>query len=198
MLTDAWGARDVAGVLARRRGAARAHAASRARGRSRASSGILDGHVARVRACQALEAQGSSAKDAAVTLKLHPFYVEKLFAQARNFTADELRDATVRLAELDHALKGGSRLPGELELERALIEITRRASARAQRRRWPRATCRPTSARPATSCARPAFRCSAPRATARSISCTSAAVLGCDRVRRRRPRRRRRGASSAS
>ena len=36
---------------------------------------------------------------------------------------DELRDATVRLAELDHALKGGSRLTGELELERALIEI---------------------------------------------------------------------------
>jgi DNA polymerase III delta subunit len=58
-------------------------------------------------------------------MKRHPFYVEKLFAQARNYTADELRDAVVRLAELDHALKGGSRLAPDLELERALIEITR-------------------------------------------------------------------------
>jgi hypothetical protein len=33
----------------------------------------------------------------------------------------------VRLAELDLALKGGSRLAGDLELERALVEITRPA-----------------------------------------------------------------------
>ena len=38
----------------------------------------------------------------------------------------ELDDALIRLAELDHALKGGSRLAGELELERALVEITER------------------------------------------------------------------------
>jgi hypothetical protein len=37
-----------------------------------------------------------------------------------------LRDVTVRLAELDHALKGGSRLSADLELERALIEVTQR------------------------------------------------------------------------
>ena len=30
----------------------------------------------------------------------------------------------IRLAELDHALKGGSRLANELELERALVDIT--------------------------------------------------------------------------
>ena len=59
-----------------------------------------------------------------MTLKRHPYYVGKLYAQARNYTPDELRDVTVRLAELDHALKGGSRLAGDLELERALIEIT--------------------------------------------------------------------------
>ncbi len=40
---------------------------------------------------------------------------------------DELRSVTVQLAQLDHALKGGSRLSGELELERALVEITRPA-----------------------------------------------------------------------
>jgi DNA polymerase III delta subunit len=55
-----------------------------------------------------------------------PYYVQKLFAQAANFDVDELRDATVRLAELDLALKGGSRLAGDLELEQALVEITRR------------------------------------------------------------------------
>jgi DNA polymerase III delta subunit len=58
-------------------------------------------------------------------MKRHPFYVEKLFSQARNYSVDELRDAVVRLAELDHALKGGSRLAPDLELERTLIEITR-------------------------------------------------------------------------
>ena len=49
---------------------------------------------------------------------------QKLYAQARNFSAGELRCRLVRLAELDHALKGGSRLANELELERALVEIT--------------------------------------------------------------------------
>ena len=72
----------------------------------------------------ALEAQGVAAKDAAVRLKQHPYYVGKLYAQGRNYTPEELRSVTVRLADLDHAIKGGSRLAGELELERALIEIT--------------------------------------------------------------------------
>jgi len=31
----------------------------------------------------------------------------------------------VRLAELDLALKGNSRLPGELEFSRALVDLTR-------------------------------------------------------------------------
>jgi DNA polymerase III delta subunit len=53
------------------------------------------------------------------------FYVEKLYEQASNFTPDELRDAIVRLAQLDHALKGGSRLAGELEFDRALVDLTR-------------------------------------------------------------------------
>ena len=40
---------------------------------------------------------------------------------------DERRWAVVRLAELDHAVKGGSRLAAELELGRTLIAITRPA-----------------------------------------------------------------------
>jgi hypothetical protein len=43
-----------------------------------------------------------------------------------------LRDVTMRLADLDHALKGGSRLAPELELERALIDVTRRREAPAR------------------------------------------------------------------
>jgi hypothetical protein len=33
----------------------------------------------------------------------------------------------VRLAELDANAKGGSKLPADLELERTLVEITRRS-----------------------------------------------------------------------
>ena len=38
---------------------------------------------------------------------------------------------SVRLAELDLALKGGSRLSGDLELERALVDVTRGRAAQA-------------------------------------------------------------------
>src|SRR5205085_6266071 len=95
--------------------------------------GVLGSHVSRIQECQTLEADGMSAKDAAVQLKRNPYYVGKLYAQARNFSPEELHDVTVRLADLDHALKGGSRLAPELELERALVEITQRREAHAGR-----------------------------------------------------------------
>ncbi len=125
VLTDAWGARDVAAVL---------HASERmlertGDPRSRTIPrlvGALTNHAGRLRAVQRLDEEGVEAKDAATRLKLHPYYVRKLYAQSRNFSADELRGATVRLAELDHALKGGSRIANDLELERALVEITQR------------------------------------------------------------------------
>ena len=124
-LTDAWGQRDAAGVL-------RASEALIERSGDPRSKSIpmlvrqLTSHVARVRACQVFESQGISAKDAAVQMKRHPFYVGKLYTQARNFSAEELRSVTVRLAELDFALKGGSRVANDLELERALIDVTAR------------------------------------------------------------------------
>jgi DNA polymerase III delta subunit len=62
---------------------------------------VLGSHVSRIRECQALEANGVSAKDAAVRLKRNPYYVGKLYAQARNFSPEELREVTVRLADLD-------------------------------------------------------------------------------------------------
>jgi len=87
----------------------------------------LVNHVGRVRRCQRLADQGVRPRDAAAQLKMHPYAAEKAFAQAANFSAEELAAAIVRLAELDADSKGGSRLPADLELERALVEITRAA-----------------------------------------------------------------------
>jgi hypothetical protein len=61
---------------------------------------------------------------------MHPFYAKKVSAQAEGFSDEELRDAVVRLAELDLALKGASRLPPDLELQRALADLTRSGGAR--------------------------------------------------------------------
>jgi DNA polymerase-3 subunit delta len=123
-LTDAWGARDVGAVL---------RAAERMLDRtgdpvSRTIPrlvGSLTNHVRRARTARRLEEQGMSPQEAAPLLGMrHHFPAQKLFAQVRNFSGAELDDALIRLAELDHALKGGSRLANELELERALVEIT--------------------------------------------------------------------------
>jgi DNA polymerase-3 subunit delta len=123
-MTDAWGRRDVAGVL---------EASERLLGRTGGPArdalprivGLLTSHVARVAECQALAAEGMPARQAAERMKKNRFYIEKLYEQASNFTPDELRDAIVRLSELDLALKGGSPLAGELEFSRALVQLTR-------------------------------------------------------------------------
>jgi DNA polymerase-3 subunit delta len=126
VLTDAWGRRDVGAVL----GACES-ILERSAPRSRevhALVGRLAAHVRRVRSCQQLDADGVRPRDAAAQLKMHPFAAEKAFGQARNFSTEELREAIVRLADLDLALKGGSRLPTELELQRTLVAITRSAT----------------------------------------------------------------------
>jgi DNA polymerase-3 subunit delta len=123
-LTDAWGRRDLPGAL----GACQTLLERSGDPVSRTVPmliGMLVAHVGRVRDCQAYADEGLTAREAASRMKRHPFYVEKLYSQARNYGPDELREAVVRLAELDHAVKGGSRLAVDLELERALIEITR-------------------------------------------------------------------------
>ena len=123
-LTDAWGRRDVAAVLAaserivERSGDAPRDVLLRI-------SGLLTNHVARVRECQRFAAEGVPPAAAADRLKRNRFYVQKLYEQANNFSRDELGNAVVRLAQLDLALKGGSKLPGELEFARALIDVTR-------------------------------------------------------------------------
>ena len=127
VLTDAWGRRDVGAVLS-----ACESILERSTPRSREVHGLvgrLAAHVRRVQACKALDAEGVRARDAAAQLKMHPFAAQKAFDQARNYSADELRRAIVGLADLDLALKGASRLPIELELQRTLVTITRPAPA---------------------------------------------------------------------
>jgi DNA polymerase-3 subunit delta len=122
-LTDAWGARDLAGVL----GAAERMLDRTGDPVSRTLPrlvGSLTKHVRNARAIQRLEEQGLSSGEAASRLGMKPYPAQKLYAQVRNFSPAELDDALVRLADLDHALKGGSRLATELELDRALVEIT--------------------------------------------------------------------------
>ena len=126
VLTDAWGARDVAGVLRAAERMLERSGEPRSRTIPRVV-GSLTNHVARIRTIQHLDTEGVAPKEAATRLKMHPFYVQKLYAQARNYSEEELQDVTVRLAALDHAVKGGSRLPNDLELERALVDVTQRA-----------------------------------------------------------------------
>jgi DNA polymerase-3 subunit delta len=127
-LTDSWGRRDVAGVLAaserilERSGDATRDVLLRI-------SGLLTAHVGRVRDCRRLDAEGVPPAAAAERLKRNRFYVQKLYEQAGNFSEEELDETIVRLARLDHALKGGSKFPGELEFTRALIDVTRGAEA---------------------------------------------------------------------
>jgi DNA polymerase-3 subunit delta len=122
-LTDAWGERDSGAALASAELLLERSERNRRDELPRLAA-ILGSHVARVRQCKAWEQEGVSAKEGATRLKRHEFYVRKLFGQAANYSRDELDEATVRLAGLDLALKGGSKLPGDLELDRMLLEVT--------------------------------------------------------------------------
>lgn len=119
-LSDAWGAHDVGAVL-------KYCEAELERERSFVVASRLAAHVARVRAVQTLGEEGLSSPEIAKRLRIHEFSARKALAHAGDYSRDELDAAVVRLAALDAALKGGSRLPAELELERALVDVTRRA-----------------------------------------------------------------------
>jgi len=123
-LTDAWGRRDVGATLDACESLLEQGGGNRRDEVARLTA-LVANHVGRVRQCQTYEAEGLRPKEAASRMKRSPYYVEKLFSQARNFTVDELRTCVVRLAALDLALKGGSRLASDLELQRALVELTR-------------------------------------------------------------------------
>ncbi|HEY7197490.1 MAG TPA: DNA polymerase III subunit delta [Gaiellaceae bacterium] len=116
-VTDAWGARDVGALL---------QACETELERNTEPfllAARLGSQVALVRAVRAHAEDGLAAKEIAKRVRRHEFRVRKALAHADNYTPEELDAATVRLAELDAALKGASRLAAELELERALVEL---------------------------------------------------------------------------
>jgi DNA polymerase-3 subunit delta len=118
-IMDAWGARDLPGALAACQSDLE-HGADPFAVAMRLSS-----QVALVRQTQALGEEGLGVKDIAKRLRKHEFRVRKAVGHAENYTRDELDEAVIRLAALDAALKGASRLAGELELERAIVELVR-------------------------------------------------------------------------
>lgn len=120
-LTDAWGSRDIAQVLAA------CEAELERDVEPFLVAARLAAQVGLVRTVQALAEEGLGARDIAKRVKKHEFRVRKALAHAERYTREELEDAVIRLADLDAALKGASRLAGELELQRTLIEITRPA-----------------------------------------------------------------------
>lgn len=118
-VTDAWGARDLPRALTAcqddlEHGIEPFLVAVR-----------LAAQVGLVRAAQALADEGLNARDIAKRLRKHEFRVRKALGYAGNYSRDELDAAVICLAELDAAQKGASRLAGELELERALVELMR-------------------------------------------------------------------------
>jgi DNA polymerase III subunit delta len=134
-LTDAWGRRDLSRALAateasfEREGRPRRDLAPRL-------AAALGGYVGRLTTAKRLAAEGIRPADALGRLGTRSrYYADKLFAQAEAFSDDELRDATVRLASLDLALKGDSRLAPDLELQRALLELAPEEAAVAGERR---------------------------------------------------------------
>jgi len=118
-LTDAWGDRDLPRVLA----ACELLLERRAK-EPFAVASALASYVGRVRAAQAMAEEGLPTAEVAKRLKIKEYPARKALGHARNYTRDELDTAVVRLAELDAALKGASRLGAELQLERTLVELS--------------------------------------------------------------------------
>jgi DNA polymerase III delta subunit len=124
-VTDAWGARDLPAAMAA------CEAALEQKEPFSIAVGLAS-HVARVRAAQLLAEEGLGAREVAKRLGLRSEYpARKALAQSENYSREELDAAIVRLAELDAAIKGASRLAAELELERALVDVTRTRQATA-------------------------------------------------------------------
>jgi DNA polymerase III subunit delta len=123
-LTEAWATREVARVLELSETIFE-HESRPRRDVAPRLAGTLGAHLGRLRQVKRLAAEGVSSKEAASRLKLNPFYAGKLYKQAESFSEEELDDAVVKLAALDGALKGQSRLQPDLEIQRTLVALTR-------------------------------------------------------------------------
>jgi DNA polymerase III delta subunit len=122
-LTDALGGRDVAKALDVVESEYRRSAHP---GQEPAMfSSRVGAYVLRLARAKSLIERGARAPDVAKALGIKEFPAKKLTAQAERFSSEELRDATVRVAGLDRALKGGSKLAPELEVQLAIADVAR-------------------------------------------------------------------------
>ncbi len=122
-LTDAWGERDLARALAVIEGEYRR--SPRPTQEPIAFAGRLSAHVTRLARAKSMLDRGARTAEVAAALGMKEYPARKLAAQADRFSIEELREATVRIARLDHALKGGSKLAPDLEVQLAVADVTR-------------------------------------------------------------------------
>ena len=132
-LTEAWSVRDSARALEVSETIFE-HESKPRRDVAPRLAGSLASHLGRLRALKRLAAEGVTSKEAAARLKLNPYYAGKLYRQAEGFSTEDLDDAVLRLAELDGALKGQSKLAPDLEVQRTLVALSRRPGADAVER----------------------------------------------------------------
>lgn len=123
--TDAWGERDAGALVA-------AAEAELERREPFSIAVRLAAHVSLVRGVKLLAAEGVGAREIAKRVKVHEFRVRKALGHSDRYSGEELDAAVVRLAALDAALKGASRLSGALELTRALADLTEPVTAPAR------------------------------------------------------------------
>lgn len=123
-LTDAWGKRDTATVLRIVESMLDRSPRPR-RDEAAAVAARLAAHLSRLARMKTLVEAGVRPKEAAAKLGMKEFPAQKLARQSDAFSVEELRDATVRLARLDHALKGGSKLAADLELQLAVADVAK-------------------------------------------------------------------------
>jgi DNA polymerase III subunit delta len=118
-ITDAWGRRDAASVIRL------TTAEIEQPGDLGRTVGQLASHIRKVRRALLVMEAGGTVEDVQKDQAIRSsFTAGKLCDQARRFSDAELGRAIVRLAALDLAVKGGSRLDPRLELELALAELT--------------------------------------------------------------------------
>lgn len=131
VLTDAVGVRDVARALALSEAILEREAHPR-RDVATRLAWALSSHLLSLSSLKRLAARGVEPKEAAQALSLHPYRARRLLEQADGYSEQELEDAVVRLAALDRALKGESRLEPDLELQRAIADLAARARSSAR------------------------------------------------------------------
>jgi DNA polymerase III delta subunit len=123
-LTDALGRRD-AGAALEVVESTYARSPRQRTGEAAAFGARVAQHLIRLARMKTMLEAGASVEDAGAKLGLKPFPAKQLAKQTQAFTAQELRGGVVRFAELDHALKGGSKLAPDLEVQLAVADVAR-------------------------------------------------------------------------